>query len=106
MKRSMLPRSSFALACLPAAALVVLAFTGGFVDARQTHSVAAPALQSEETSRDGMEIENDPALAWVDPVITGPVSPQYKRQREAAGCDQAVWPHIPAVCFPDGIAER
>ena len=41
------------------------------------------------------------AAPQADPVITGPVSPQYKRLREAAGCDTAKWPHIPAVCYPD-----
>lgn len=101
----MFPRSSFALACLPAA-LVVLAFTGDVVDARQAHPVAAPSLQSGDMAPDIQDMETDPALAWVDPVITGPVSPQYRRQRDAAGCDQAAWPHIPAVCFPDRKAER
>ena len=39
-------------------------------------------------------------MAWVDPIITGPVSPAYKRLRQQAGCDTATWPNIPAICFP------
>jgi len=59
--------------------------------ARQTEE-APVAPRPEQASED---------LAWVDPVITGPVSPQYKRLRQRAGCDSATWPHIPAVCYPN-----
>lgn len=37
----------------------------------------------------------------VDPVVTGPVSTAFKQQREAANCDNAVWPNVPAACYPD-----
>ncbi|WP_442581797.1 hypothetical protein ACSBOB_07405 [Mesorhizobium sp. ASY16-5R] len=37
----------------------------------------------------------------VDPVVTGPVSTAFKQQRQAAGCDTAVWPKVPAACYPD-----
>lgn len=37
----------------------------------------------------------------VDPMVTGPVSASFKRQQEIAGCDQAMWPNVPAACYPD-----
>ena len=37
----------------------------------------------------------------VDPVVTGPVSAAFKQRQASAGCDSAVWPNIPTVCYPD-----
>jgi hypothetical protein len=37
----------------------------------------------------------------VDPMVTGPVSASFRQQQAEAGCDKAVWPHIPASCYPD-----
>lgn len=37
----------------------------------------------------------------VDPVVTGPVSTAFKQRQKAANCDNAVWPKIPAICYPD-----
>jgi hypothetical protein len=37
----------------------------------------------------------------VDPVVTGPVSTAFRQQQDAANCNEAVWPTVPAVCFPD-----
>ncbi len=37
----------------------------------------------------------------VDPVVTGPVSAKFRETREAFGCDRAVWPNIPAACYPE-----
>lgn len=37
----------------------------------------------------------------VDPIVTGPVSAAFRQQQADAGCDRAVWPNIPAVCYPD-----
>ncbi len=36
----------------------------------------------------------------VDPIVTGPVSASFKKRQIALGCDRAVWPHIPAGCYP------
>ena len=80
-----------ALIALPLAALAVGPGTGEY--GRETVA-AAPQAEPDAPMA-------EPEMAWVDPVITGPVSPQYKRLREAAGCDTAKWPHIPAVCYPD-----
>ncbi|RWM25116.1 MAG: hypothetical protein E5X74_18045 [Mesorhizobium sp.] len=37
----------------------------------------------------------------VDPIVTGPVSAAFKQRQKAAHCDTAVWPNIPATCYPD-----
>lgn len=37
----------------------------------------------------------------VDPIVTGPVSAAFKQRQRDAGCDSAVWPKIPAACYPD-----
>ncbi|RWM06316.1 MAG: hypothetical protein E5X80_20330 [Mesorhizobium sp.] len=37
----------------------------------------------------------------VDPIVTGPVSAAFKQRQKAANCDTAVWPNIPATCYPD-----
>lgn len=37
----------------------------------------------------------------VDPVVTGPVSAQFKQTRNFLGCDKAEWPNVPAGCYPD-----
>lgn len=106
MKRFVKSHCAPALALVPATLLLV-ALTGGLVDARQSDELGdtRPAVEQSAAEPSAGEVF-DPALAWVDPVITGPVSPEFKRQREAAGCDVAVWPHIPTVCFPDGIVKR
>jgi len=36
----------------------------------------------------------------VDPMPTGPVSAELRERRAALGCDGAVWPDIPAACYP------
>jgi hypothetical protein len=35
----------------------------------------------------------------VDPIVTGP-SKAFRDQQRAAGCDDAIWPNVPAICFP------
>jgi hypothetical protein len=36
----------------------------------------------------------------VDPMTTGPVSASFKTRQAEAGCFDAVWPDIPAACYP------
>jgi len=36
----------------------------------------------------------------VDPVVTGPVSTAFRQRQATAACDRAVWPDIPAECYP------
>lgn len=37
----------------------------------------------------------------VDPMVTGPVSAEFRARQQAAGCAAAEWPDIPATCYPD-----
>lgn len=43
----------------------------------------------------------DNASYGVDPVVTGPISAKFKRQRAMAKCDETQWPNVPKVCYPD-----
>lgn len=36
----------------------------------------------------------------VDPMTTGPVSAGFKARQAQAGCAKAIWPNIPAACYP------
>ncbi|MGX5850503.1 hypothetical protein ACWGTO_25820 [Mesorhizobium sp. PL10] len=58
---------------------------------------ANPAATSDQTAEQMFADAPD----GVDPVVTGPVSASFKRRQQAAGCDSAVWPKIPTVCYPD-----
>lgn len=85
---------------LLAGGLLALSPMGGI--ARQ--SIDEPTAEAEvdaypDVSRPDSDTKLD-EMAWVDPVITGPVSPEYRRVREEAGCDRAEWPNIPDVCYP------
>ena len=37
----------------------------------------------------------------IDPIVTGPTSPAFKARQAKLGCAEAVWPKIPAGCYPD-----
>ena len=37
----------------------------------------------------------------VDPIVTGPRSAQFRSQQQALDCDRAVWPNVPAGCYPN-----
>ena len=58
---------------------------------------ANPASSSDQTAEQMFADAPD----GVDPVVTGPVSASFKQRQQAAGCDSAVWPKIPTVCYPD-----
>lgn len=89
----MIEVSSFRASLIAAA--IVIATTGAY---------AARELDRSQDTQPAAE--TDPALAFVDPVITGPVSSTYARQRRDAGCDTAQWPHIPRICFPANATEK
>ena len=69
--------------------------------------VASASLQNDFSDIDASLASTDVAQRFadapygVDPVVTGPVSTAFKQQREAANCDNAVWPNVPAACYPD-----
>lgn len=59
---------------------------------------ANPALQPEPQTAQQMFAD---APDGVDPIVTGPVSAAFKQRQRDAGCDSAVWPKVPAACYPD-----
>jgi hypothetical protein len=79
------------------AALAVLVAAGAAQSAA-TLKETPPALPSDTRSAEQLFAD---APDGVDPVVTGPVSAAFKQRQENAGCDSAVWPKIPAVCYPD-----
>jgi hypothetical protein len=89
--------------CLSAAAISSGSASPGGSDV----SVAAAPLQEDFGNIDASPGSADVAQRFadapygVDPVVTGPVSTAFKQQREAANCDKAVWPNVPAACYPD-----
>lgn len=88
-----------------AAFLWALAFTA--VDARTPSSgEGRPVTMSafgEKASAAGTAAQAmfPDAPDGVDPVVTGPVSAEFRGRQKALGCDKAVWPDIPAACYPD-----
>jgi hypothetical protein len=36
----------------------------------------------------------------VDATVTGPVSASFRQRQADAGCEKAVWPNVPAACYP------
>jgi predicted DNA-binding transcriptional regulator YafY len=98
MRAMKMPEQPFrlVLSVALAACLAGLASVGG-IHARQTAEDAAASSIASDDEEYGDDVGD---MAWVDPVITGPVSPDYRRVREAAGCDTAIWPDIPDVCYP------
>ncbi|RVB79520.1 MULTISPECIES: hypothetical protein [unclassified Mesorhizobium] len=79
------------------AALAVLVAAGAAQSAA-TLKEARPALPSDTRTAEQLFAD---APDGVDPVVTGPVSAAFKQRQENAGCDSAVWPKIPTVCYPD-----
>lgn len=84
-----------------------LAFLAGTALALSVGHASPPPLPHEADGATGErpgEIELadrfPDAPYGVDPVVTGPVSREFREQQKVAGCDDARWPHIPAVCFP------
>lgn len=73
--------------------------------------VAAGAAQSAAALREADPISPPDARTaqqmfadapdGVDPIVTGPVSAAFKQRQKVANCDTAVWPNVPAACYPD-----
>jgi hypothetical protein len=57
-------------------------------------------LESGNTATPAEKLFPD-APDGVDPMVTGPVSAEFRARQQAAGCAQAEWPNIPAECYPD-----
>jgi hypothetical protein len=71
---------------------------------------AAPGAQRPDDPRFQPRLEQKHATAaqqlypdapdGVDPVVTGPVSREFRARQKSARCDEARWPNIPVECYP------
>lgn len=88
---------------LPAAAAAVVVLSTGNASPNRSDDARIPLAATEEKLPEEKlaAARFQDAPYGVDPVVTGPVSTAFEKRREAAGCDQAEWPHIPSVCYPD-----
>lgn len=59
-----------------------------------------PVVDADKTRQHAAQMFPD-APDGVDPVVTGPVSTAFAKQRRDANCDDAKWPNVPVVCYPD-----
>ena len=81
---------------LAGAAFAVLLAVGAAQSAAALKE-ANPVSSSDQTAEQMFADAPD----GVDPVVTGPVSASFRQKQQVAGCDSAVWPKIPTVCYPD-----
>jgi hypothetical protein len=79
--------SGFALA-----AIAIMLAVGGARSAATHGDQPLIATEAEQLFSDAPD--------GVDPVVTGPVSASFKARQAEAGCAAAVWPNIPAACYP------
>ena len=79
-------------------AALALILAAGAAQSAATLKEARPALPADTQTAQQLFAD---APDGVDPVVTGPVSAAFKQRQQDAGCDSAVWPRIPAVCYPD-----
>jgi hypothetical protein len=84
---------------------VLAIFSDSAVPAGQDDQPMPAAFQSDSKDAGSLaqnsEDRFDDAPYGIDPIVTGPVSAAFKKQQEALHCAQAVWPNIPAACYPD-----
>lgn len=74
---------------------LALVLAGGVAHSAATR-VDPPALKAA-TAAEAMFPD---APNGVDAMVTGPVSASLRQRQADAGCDKAVWPDIPAACYP------
>lgn len=77
---------------------VAVALASGGAQSATTPGMALDGGQAVVT--EAAEIFAD-APDGVDPIVTGPVSAAFRHRQADAGCDKAVWPNIPTVCYPN-----
>jgi hypothetical protein len=63
--------------------------------------VATAPLATPEASTQAPQERFAGAPDGVDPIVTGPVSASFRKRQIALDCDHAVWPSIPAGCYPE-----
>lgn len=89
---------AFALnAPIALAAVISVALAGSALSAGSPDS-KAPEARKDRTAA---EMAYADAPYGVDPMVTGPTSGKFKRQRQMSGCEVASWPNIPLSCYPD-----
>ncbi len=64
------------------------------------HSAATRADAPKLTAETAAEALFPDAPDGVDATVTGPVSASFRQRQADAGCDKAVWPNVPAACYP------
>jgi hypothetical protein len=72
-----------------AALVLAVAVAGG--------AFARPPVDLMPTSA---ELAYADAPYGVDPIVTGPVSRDFRARQVETGCDEARWPDIPVACYP------
>lgn len=59
-----------------------------------------PSFEPTQVAVTPAEEMFEDASFGVDPMVTGPVSEDFKRTQAEFGCADAVWPNIPTACYP------
>lgn len=78
------------------AAVAVLA-VAGTANSAVRHVIPVVEKTVDQTAAQAMFPD---APDGVDPMVTGPVSASFRLQQAQADCADAVWPNIPAACYP------
>lgn len=89
-----------ACACIGLAALVVSPGNAASIERRDNLTIGDRASEGD-TEMVGLQDRFPDAPYGVDPIVTGPVSTAFAQKRKALACDDAVWPRVPAGCYPD-----
>ncbi|HEY4192960.1 MAG TPA: hypothetical protein VGM46_09980 [Mesorhizobium sp.] len=90
------PAKSRLVLSLAGVAMAVALATG----AQPAATRNAPLGDLDGAMTDAQEMFSD-APDGVDPMVTGPVSASFKVKQADAGCGKAVWPNVPAGCYPN-----
>lgn len=61
--------------------------------------VLEASFEQDEAGLDAEEMFSEAAFG-VDPMVTGPVSEEFRARQLDLGCGEAKWPNIPAGCYP------
>ena len=81
-----------------------LAFATGAHAGPERDAVDVAPMTIAYSKGDTAEERYDDAPFGVDPIVTGPVSKEFRERRLAAGCDSARWPNIPIACYPERVS--
>lgn len=94
--------SAASFACAAIAALT-LAFSPARAASndRFVQLAAAAPLMAPNASTELPQERFAGAPDGVDPIVTGPVSASFRKRQIALDCENAVWPSIPAGCYPE-----